>query len=85
MKRRTRAYAIVLAAWGLVVLAYAYAYVSSKIALPSAEGYERDWTWQLFFFSIVRLPFLVLLLLVVLLVMRRLVLRRSGGRGTYED
>src|SRR5438094_496765 len=46
------------AVWAVAVAVYAYVYVSSRISLPGAEGYERLWSWQLFFFAIARLPLL---------------------------
>lgn len=52
--------------WALLTMAHAYLYVSSRIALPNAEGYEREWDWQLFFFTITRFPFLLAILLLVL-------------------
>jgi hypothetical protein len=45
---------------------YAGQYVTTRISLPSAVGYERAWDWQLFFFALTRLPLLTLLLAVVL-------------------
>lgn len=32
---------------------------SERISLDEAVGYEKEWDWQLFFFSITRLPVLV--------------------------
>ncbi len=48
--------------WALGTAVYAYIYVTSRVALPGAVGYEADWSWQLFFFSLVRLPLLMLAL-----------------------
>ena len=48
------AWTIVL--WALGTSVYAYIYVTSRVRLPDAVGYEADWSWQLFFFSLVRLP-----------------------------
>lgn len=45
---------------------FQYVYVTDRLALPDAVGYEKAWDWQLFFFGLVRLPILVVLLLVVL-------------------
>ena len=52
--------------WAIASGVYAFIYISETIALPDAEGYEKLWDWQLFFFSLVRLPILLVLLLVVL-------------------
>ncbi len=49
-------------AWMLATTIYAYFYVSRRISIPDAEGYEKLWDWQLFFFSIVRLPLLLCVL-----------------------
>ena len=54
------------ALWALATVVYAYMYVASHLALPGAVGYERDWSWQLFFFALVRLPMLLLALGAVL-------------------
>lgn len=35
--------------WVVGTLAYAYFYVVERIRLPDAQGYERLWSWQLFF------------------------------------
>ena len=51
-----------IALWVCGTAAYAYIYVTSRVSLPGAVGYETDWSWQLFFFSLVRLPLLILLL-----------------------
>jgi uncharacterized BrkB/YihY/UPF0761 family membrane protein len=52
--------------WAIATGVYAFIYISETIALPDAEGYEKLWDWQLFFFSLVRGPILLVLLLVVL-------------------
>jgi hypothetical protein len=42
------------------------------VSLPDAEGYEADWTWQLFFFAITRLPIaLIGLFLIMWFVLRQ--------------
>jgi heme/copper-type cytochrome/quinol oxidase subunit 2 len=51
------AWTIVL--WALGTSVYAYIYVTSRVRLPDAVGYEADWSWQLFFFSFVRLPIFI--------------------------
>ena len=55
-----RRYATVISAWLILVAGYASVYVLQRINSPDAEGYERDWQFQLVMFSIVRLPFLLL-------------------------
>ena len=52
--------------WLLGVAGYAYTYIVSRVTSPSAVGYETEWSWQLFFFSLVRLPFLIAGLVAVL-------------------
>jgi len=52
--------------WLVGAALYAGQYVTARISLPSAVGYERAWDWQLFFFALTRLPLLTLLLAVVL-------------------
>ena len=66
--------------WVFATAAYAYVYVTTH-ALPDAVGYERDWSWQLFFFSLVRLPFLILVLGALLYVEHRL---WSRGRPPHR-
>jgi hypothetical protein len=73
-------------AWTIAVRAfgtgvYAYIYVGSRLALPDAVGYETDWSWQLFFFSLVRLPLLILVLGALLYVEHRLL---SRGRSSHR-
>ena len=65
MRRLTMIFTIAL--WAVTAGIYALRYASVRTALPDAEGYERLWDWQLLFFSLVRLPVLVVLLVVVLL------------------
>ena len=60
------------AIWAVAVAVYAYVYVTARIALTGAEGYERLWSWQLFFFVIARPPLLVVLLGVILWLERRI-------------
>jgi len=75
-------FVIEIVVWAVAVAVYAYVYVTSRIALPGAEGYERLWDWQLFFFAIGRLPFLVILLGVILWVERRISGRRRNDPMT---
>jgi len=67
MSQQGRVMAWTTAIWLLTTSAYAFIYVARNVALPEAAGYEADWSWQLFFFSLVRLPLLVLALGVLLL------------------
>lgn len=69
-KRSMMAWIIVI--WVLATAAYAYLYVTTRVALPDAVGYEADWSWQLFFFALVRLPILILILGALLYVEHRL-------------
>ena len=75
-------FVIEIVVWAVAVAVYAYVYVTSRIALPGAEGYERLWDWQLFFFAIGRLPFLVILLGVILWLERRISGRRRNDPMT---
>jgi hypothetical protein len=64
--------AIIVGLWLVVVTAFAYQYVRARVSLPDAEGYEADWTWQLFFFAITRLPIaLIGLFLIMWFVLRQ--------------
>ena len=53
-------------AWAIGVMLYANKYIVTRVSLPNAVGYERAWDWQLFFFSLTRLPLLVAMLILVL-------------------
>lgn len=53
-------------AWCLITTIYAYFYVTSTLASPNLEGYETEWDWQLLFFSMIRLPWLLLVLVLVI-------------------
>ncbi len=75
-------FVIEIVVWAVAVAGYAYVYVTSRIALRGAEGYERLWDWQLFFFAIGRLPFLVILLGVILWLERRISGRRRNDPMT---
>jgi hypothetical protein len=52
--------------WAFAAVAYAHVYIVSRIGLPDALGYEADWSWQLFFFALIRVPLLVIGLVVAL-------------------
>jgi hypothetical protein len=62
MSREWWVMAWTIAAWTSGTVTSAYVYVTSRVELPDAAGYETDWSWQLFFFSLVRLPVLILVL-----------------------
>jgi len=57
MRRRIRILIIVV--WAILTAGMAYSYVTERIRLDDAVGYEQEWDWQLFFFSVTRLPILV--------------------------
>lgn len=78
-KRWVMAWTIALWAFGTGI--YAYIYVASRLALPGAVGYETDWSWQLFFFSLVRLPLLILVLGALLYAEHRFL---SPGRPSHR-
>ncbi len=52
--------------WLIITLGAAYLYVQNQNTFPGAEGYEKDWTFQLAMFSMFRLPLLVVGLVAVL-------------------
>jgi hypothetical protein len=57
--------------WLILVIAYAVYYVVSVLTLPDLEGYEGNWSFQLFSFCVARLPFLIIILLLVLFFLRK--------------
>ena len=53
--------------WLVATSAYAYYYIVSTLALPEEyDAYARNWEFQLLAFSLVRLPFLILILVVLI-------------------
>lgn len=60
-----------LVLWSILVAGYAYAYVTGRSGLASAQGYEAEWDWQLFFFAITRFPILLAALGVALWLERK--------------
>jgi O-antigen/teichoic acid export membrane protein len=57
---RRRAIVAILSIWLAVTASGAYFYVIRRITSANAEpGYETTWSFQLFAFSLVRLPFYV--------------------------
>jgi hypothetical protein len=65
------------ALWALGTAVYAFFYVIDRINLADAEGYERLWRWQVFFFGVARLPMLVGLLVLILVLEHRFL--RNGA------
>lgn len=55
-----KAAAMTLVAWLIGSAGYAFFYVRSQLGLQGLEGYEKEWDWQLLFFTIFRLPFLLI-------------------------
>lgn len=54
--------------WFCITSVYAFFYVKEKLLLPDLVGYEKEWDWQLLFFSLEKLPFLIILLVLILLI-----------------
>ena len=66
--------------WLLASCVYAYYYVVTILALPEDyDAYARNWKFQLLMFSLVRLPWLVLVLAIVLGVIIVLPKRKATG------
>ena len=57
--------------WVVLTVVWAYIYVTGNVALPDAVGYETQWEFQLVFFAISRLPFLLVVLFVIVCVQYR--------------
>jgi hypothetical protein len=56
-----------LGVWLIAGALYAYYYVVTILALPEPyDAYARNWQFQLFAFSIVRLPILILVLALII-------------------
>lgn len=79
--KKRRAILATFVGWLLLVCVYASAYVVSQTTSPNAIGYEKLWTWQLGFFSLTRLPILVLVLLVVIFLEGRII-EKGGERDS---
>jgi len=58
--------------WAGCAGGYAFYYIKSRLALPGLEGYEAEWTWQLLFFGITRLPWFLIALAGVIFIELRL-------------
>jgi len=67
---------VTIVVWLVFTAVYAYVYIVNRINLPNAHGYEGQWDWQLIFFSLVRLPLLIVGLIIVLWLEQRLLFRR---------
>lgn len=65
--RRRNALMLVVVLWILATCGYAAFYVQDVLSKGPHYGYEGEWPWQLFFFSLVRLPWLLALLLLALI------------------
>ena len=57
--------------WLIACLWTAYVYIQSRITSPGAEGYEKDWIFQLEMFSFFRLPLLLAVLVTAIWLSRR--------------
>jgi hypothetical protein len=79
-KRRLIVWTIIL--WVFGAVAYAHVYVVSRISLPDALGYDADWSWQLFFFALVRAPLLIVGL-VVALYLEHVLWPTAGHHGNH--
>ena len=66
MTNRKKVIALTILAWCVITVIYAYIYVSTVLNLPNLQGYEAEWDWQLMFFAIVRLPWLLLALALII-------------------
>jgi hypothetical protein len=74
---RSKVITITAVAWFLATAFYGHCYEASRISLPDAEGYEKLWNWQLFFFLITRFPLTLILLVTIVLLEFKLL---PGGR-----
>ena len=50
---------MIIVVWAILTAGMVYSYVTERISLDDAVGYEQKWDWQLFLFSVTRLPILV--------------------------
>ena len=66
-------------AWVLITMSYAYIYVTTILSHPGLEGYEAEWNWQLFFFGIVRLPWLIVGLVIIILLENKLIKNKDNS------
>jgi hypothetical protein len=63
--------ALTMFIWVLITVIYACIYVNTILKLPSLEGYEIEWQFQLLMFSIYRLPWLIIGLAVIAVIVGR--------------
>jgi hypothetical protein len=66
MRRRNALFAAITL-WVVGTCAYAAFYVHDVLSNNVLYGYETEWRSQLFFFSLVRLPWLIALLVLALI------------------
>ncbi|HQO16465.1 MAG TPA: hypothetical protein PLG02_05845 [Methylotenera sp.] len=66
MSNRKKVIGLTILAWCLITAIYAYLYVTTVLSYPDLQGYEAEWDWQLMFFAIVRLPWLLLALALII-------------------
>jgi len=66
MSNRKKVIGLTILAWCLITAIYAYLYVTTVLSFPGLQGYEAEWDWQLMFFAIVRLPWLLLALALII-------------------
>ena len=64
--------AVTFTTWIVVVACFAFIYVKLHLNQSGLEGYEAKWDWQLVFFSVVHLPWLLVALVTILLAEFRL-------------
>ena len=67
MSNRKKVIGLTILVWCLITAIYAYLYVTTVLSYPDLQGYEAEWDWQLMFFAIVRLPWLLLALALIIL------------------
>lgn len=66
MSNRKKVIGLTILTWCLITAIYAYLYVTTVLSYPDLQGYEAEWDWQLMFFAIVRLPWLLLALALII-------------------
>jgi hypothetical protein len=67
---RRKVFGIIIFAWIIGTVIYAYIYIDSILAQPNLEGYETEWQFQLLMFSFFRLPWLLIGLVVVIAIQK---------------
>ena len=77
--RKLKLTLMIVVGWLIVTALYAYYYVVSILAhREEYDAYARSWEFQLLMFSLVRLPFLILILTVIIAVVLVLPLKKSS-------